>query len=53
MWNPKREIRFIQIFEHKYWVVNKVISFFLMIFKASLSIQITNINQLCIDHFVR
>ena len=36
-----------------YWVGNKVISFFSMIFKASLLIQITNINQLCIDHFVR
>ena len=33
---------------------NKAISFFFsMIFKASLLIQITNINQLCIDHFVR
>ena len=27
--------------------------FFFMIFKASLLIQITNINQLYIDHFVR
>ena len=27
--------------------------FFFMIFKASLLIQITNIDQLCIDHFVR
>ena len=30
-----------------------VISFFVMIFKASLLIQITNINQLCIANFVR
>ena len=37
----------------KYWVGNKVISFFFMIFKASSLIQITNINQLYIDHFVR
>ena len=36
-----------------YWVGKKVISFFFMIFKANLLIQITNINQLCIDHFVR
>ena len=28
-------------------------SIFSMIFKASSLIQITNINQLCIDHFVR
>ena len=27
--------------------------FIFMIFKGSLLIQITNINQLCIDHFVR
>ena len=33
-----------------YWVGNKVISFFFMIFKARLLIQITNINQLCIYH---
>ena len=26
---------------------------FFMIFKASLLIQVTNIHQLCIDHFVR
>ena len=36
-----------------YWVGNKVISFFFMIFKASLLIKITKINQLCIHHFVR
>ena len=29
----------------KYWVGNKVISFFFMIFKASLLIQITDINK--------
>ena len=29
------------------------ISFFFMIFKASVLIQLTNIKQLCIDHFVR
>ena len=34
-----------------YWVGYKFISFFSMIFKASLLIQIKNINQLCIDHF--
>ena len=38
--------------KYYYWVVNQVISFLFMIFKASLLIQITNINQLCIDHFV-
>ena len=27
-------------------------AFFVMIFKPSLLIQITNINQLCIDYFV-
>ena len=34
-------------------LATKSFRFFFMIFKASLLIQITNINQLCIDHFVR
>ena len=40
------------VFYTIYWVNNKVISLFFMIFKTNLLIHKTNINQLCIDHFV-
>ena len=34
-------------------LATKSFRFFFMIFKATLLIQITNIDQLCIDYFVR
>ena len=42
----------IEVSIHIYWVGNKVISFFFIIFQASLLIQIININQLCINSLV-
>ena len=46
-WVFAHEVRTLLCWQQSYFV------FFLMIFKLSSLIQITNINQLCINHFVR